>query len=358
MRDFRFLKLPRRLGAADYDRTRSKCVEFFSRLPNVVAVYQMGSVRHPGISDLDLIAVFSRSAGGPVPDYRSCLDERDLYTLMHSPFAIDEPSFRVVNLFFRATNLELLWGREVEREELLHPEPLDSLLAAEFAIRGLASLLRQLRLGQIKVRPTLCEMGSLRYDLELARLGPGEFPEAEALTRRVSSLRSGWFDRGGLEGELVETMQEGVAVLARFLRKLEGEADGERTFDRARIRLGAWNNYLLTARGSSPRVVESWISPVLDRALGRSGGGHAQDLRWMAKSCVIPVSRSILARLAGAAEAGGPFERRAAAIGEYRRFLRRLGGGFSMLCASPDAAPARPTPKQSLLQSMHRCLFA
>src|SRR3954453_1689184 len=78
-------------------------------LPGVTALYALGGLTAPGISDIDRIAVVDRDVGALSSGWDR-LSRRERYLAMHTPFLVDVETFRVHRWFAYLHPLTLLWG--------------------------------------------------------------------------------------------------------------------------------------------------------------------------------------------------------------------------------------------------------
>ena len=70
MKKLTFIDYPKFVPRAEYDKAIDRMVEKLKKIQGIVSVYQIGSINDPGISDIDLVAVFE--------DKISCnIDPRD-----------------------------------------------------------------------------------------------------------------------------------------------------------------------------------------------------------------------------------------------------------------------------------------
>ena len=61
-RQLKFIDYPKEISISDYETLTEKIVEKMLANDSVLSLYQMGSIKHPGISDLDIICVFKNNS--------------------------------------------------------------------------------------------------------------------------------------------------------------------------------------------------------------------------------------------------------------------------------------------------------
>jgi len=239
-----FNDFPRPRPLEDYQREKARFVDYFKRHSDVKAIYEMGSVKDPGISDLDLILVLSPKCRLTTEDFQF-LESLDSYLFAHRPFVISDTLFPFAPYLFFASNLNKLWGEDYA---LLCPdhEPeqrqLAWLLAAEAAVGRLLDLVFQTAWGQgVSLRGMLLKLNSIKHNINLSREFTGEFHIFDKFISEVTALRIQWFllphERAlaqveGLISEGLNILMEIIGALAREFRTL---------FGRPRTNQGAWS---------------------------------------------------------------------------------------------------------------------
>ena len=219
---YRFLKQPVYCQKEIYETAAQKIADYAAGFSEVLAVYKMGNVSVPGISDLDMIVVLGDEATIPDFAFPTILNTVEKYTLMHSVFVVTETFWRNRQLYYVYDNLHHLRGEKKLTAENFD-EKLLKHLATRFAIqhilRAYASVFAQLTSGYLKVRSTLCELHALRYDIPALETFLEEEHRAEfaSVAGDIAHLRKTWFET---ETELAaKKFLEICDVTKRFLRK-------------------------------------------------------------------------------------------------------------------------------------------
>lgn len=317
--------LPQAAHVEEYRSAAEELEAALRALPGAVAVYGMGAVSAPGISDLDRIVVVRR--GGSVPNVWPKLARRTRQLAMHAPFLVDVDTFARHRAFAHVEPLAHLWGERVDIEEPGDAEARRLLLGAEGAAAVLLVLVRQALGGRVRVRSTLCALHGLRHDLELAGLGPDDAPAAFALAGAVSELRATWFgpagppvtDLRGVLGRALPALAETLGAIERRLAR-PGSAP-------AALRLGGgWSNVRLVP-GERLELVTRWAPRV-----GWLPPRVAQRA-FRARTWQLAVPSSLLMLLGGA-----PPER-VGVVHRYCEFLRQSGAGYSAIGFATTFAP-------------------
>jgi hypothetical protein len=318
------LPSPARLD--EYEKASEELEALLRALPGIVAVYRTGSVSTPGISDLDRIAVIEKDS--PVQPVWPRLSERARYLAMHSPFLVDEATFRRHRWFAHLEPLELSSGRPVELEDRPIPEYSEPLLGAESLMVCLLRVVKQLAVGRLKVRPTLCELNNVRHALRLARLDREDAPGAWRVADDVASLRQGWFESDeDQRGDLMRDVATRTApALLQALWAL-----GERTepAGKASGRMALvppWSNVALEASETLTTIaVRSRLR------LTRVPSSRLSELRWRVTRPKIPTHQAVLELLGGSgrAEQSEFRSERDQLVRTYGEFLAANGRDYS-----------------------------
>jgi hypothetical protein len=190
----KLIDLPRPCDGRFYDRTIEKVVAFIGRHMGVNSVYQVGSIRNPGISDIDLLLVVSDDAQCDASPFAILTDE-ERYLFTHSCFVIPEslaPELARYSLLHGYRKLYgVTWGWESDGVDGGDLETLREQTAMEFLVKNLLDLYVQLQYRVVKVRALLQHAKGLRLDLALLQIDRARSVE---LADEAVSLIENWFD--------------------------------------------------------------------------------------------------------------------------------------------------------------------
>lgn len=206
-----------------YEQAVDRVVGRLKGAEGVVAVYQIGHVGAPGISDIDLLAVFEDGATCEV-DPLADLPERERRLFTHAVFGTSVGAFRDVQRYTLYHNYRLLWGQPhgeggVGPQGLLLDE-LRRQIALEFLLACYISRTIEAVYGVVSVRGLLLSVNALRYDLEFLRITSGEL---HALVHQLVAWRGRWFERPVGGGELAGWFEAFYPALHAALAALLAE---------------------------------------------------------------------------------------------------------------------------------------
>lgn len=194
--------LPCERTHGDYETARDRMVCTLRTLPGIRSIYQVGGVSAPGISDLDMYALFEDAAVCR-EDPRAGLSRRDRYLFLHPLFGIHRSRFRESLRFPFFHAYRLLWGVDEGMEPApARPDVSQEVLrqiGLEFLVKSFLSIALQREMGILKVRSLLLHVHSLHYDLDYVGLTQSDL---DPYLEQVRQWRSQWFRRPAGRAEL------------------------------------------------------------------------------------------------------------------------------------------------------------
>jgi hypothetical protein len=279
----RLTRFPTLAGEDDYARASAELESRLRELPGVVAVYRTGHISVPGISDLDRIAVVR--PGSRVPPIWRRLSAETRALAMHSPFLVDTTTFARHRWFADLEPLDLAWGDHVAVEARPEPAHIELLIAAEALVISLLKLVKQAHVGQVKVRPMLCELNNLRRNLRLAGLEGADAPAAWSLADQITRLREEWWSLPESERPVrfCALIDRSLPATAEALRALSATLNGGGRNRHLRLS-GVWSNVTLEA-GEPPAALRP--SPLWP-ATAYSGRLAEALWRWPQRKIAVP----------------------------------------------------------------------
>ena len=211
----KFIDLPKPISRQAYADLTQRIINGLD-LNLVEAVYQIGSVGHPGISDLDMVVVFKE--GHQYRDNpRAKLMPGDSQILTHSVFAGNVDLFQRSFKYSFFHNYELLWGNDLKPKTKISETDLKILkrqIALEYMLKFYLVLGVQKWYGLVKLRTFLLEAKAICYDLDF--LG---YPVDHPLRRSINKViewRAQWFDKAA-----VPPKREIVALINRIFLEVQ-----------------------------------------------------------------------------------------------------------------------------------------
>ncbi len=222
-----FVDFPRQVFRQEYNRNEREFVNYFQRHPVVAAIYKIGSVSNPGISDLDLILVLRENRVLERRDYEF-LTGIDEYIFAHRPFVISETLFPYIYYLFYPSNLCNLAGdsytfhrpaSSTERSQLAW------LICAEAALSRLCDIVYQATWkSSISIRRMLLKLNSIKHNINLLQNVDETIviTEPDGFISQIFELRKSWFSFHKEEQikETLRTLYKGITILLEIIDEL------------------------------------------------------------------------------------------------------------------------------------------
>lgn len=186
----RFHNYPGLVDRAAYDRALDSVVSRLSKTGGVTAVYQLGGTSAPGISDLDVLAVFDDDASCAI-DPRDHLEGLERYVFTHGVFAVSRSRLADAIGFGAYEGLRLVHGRD-DGQPTAAADDVKRQTALEFLLMNYIGRTIDTHYGVASVRNLLLSTHAIRFDLDL--LGIGDGPLRDHVTM-LSGWRNRWFVR-------------------------------------------------------------------------------------------------------------------------------------------------------------------
>lgn len=223
---FRFLDFPVPLSPDIYaEAIERMCNRVLAGLPGIRSVYQIGGVSTPGISDIDMVAVFADGVSCPV-DPRHGHTGTDSYLFAHHLYgaAIGQMPGILAHSAFH--NYRHLAGERLECVEQASQGSaeedglLKTQIAQEFLVRMYINMAQRLAYRVVKLRGFFLQVKAIRYDLDFLGVTGGRLAE---VTDEFITVRNQWFAAPATTEHLSLLLLEFQSALEEFLARLLSE---------------------------------------------------------------------------------------------------------------------------------------
>jgi hypothetical protein len=184
---------PRLVSRETYEALIEKIHNTLLQNNEVASIYQVGSIGHPGISDLDLVCIFKGEAEVKT-NIRDGLNTDELYILTHNLFGIKKSALEQSFQYSFYTGYRHVGGASLDIPQeptSLIDTGLKRQIALEFMLKMYISMYTQLTYGTIKLRAFLLEAKAIAFDLSL--LGIQEHILKDQVSQ-VNHWRDQWFN--------------------------------------------------------------------------------------------------------------------------------------------------------------------
>ncbi len=117
MNTFRFTGKVTKYSKEDYLEAIRRYVDKIKKNPYVVSVYQIGSFKYPGLSDIDLVIVLSDNVESFSWNDYSVTETYNSDMFMHESFLIQESLMEEIKFLYPLFGLKHIWGKEFRFKE-------------------------------------------------------------------------------------------------------------------------------------------------------------------------------------------------------------------------------------------------
>lgn len=216
-RSLRLIDRPAAVERAAYDRALGDATRLLQAQPGIAAVYQIGGVSAPGISDLDMVAVFEDDAvctARPSAAVRAACP----YLYIHNLYGASRSHFERAQSLSFFHNYRLLAGDDARTgTDALSPEATAHLkrqIALEYLVKLYVAVELQRAYGALQVRSFLLHVKAVLYDLDFLDVHDGEFRDR---TERFVGWRNVWFEAPPSSADYAAAFEAYGRALAAFL---------------------------------------------------------------------------------------------------------------------------------------------
>jgi len=189
-----FIDEPKFVALSGYEIAVNAMTNYLSALPGLLCVYQIGGFGAPGISDIDMVAVFEDGTAFTA-DPQSELSGVPRYLFAHQLFGTSKSLFHESQKYTAFHNYKLLWGEEQRTSDVALDAGVQHLmkqqLAMEYLVRMWVNMIVEKTYAVHKVRNLLLQGNGLTYDLEFLQVKPAGLSKC---LETILNWRAQWFD--------------------------------------------------------------------------------------------------------------------------------------------------------------------
>jgi hypothetical protein len=215
---YRFINYPVYYTAQHYQVVVDRLVSRFQKEGSVQAIYHLGNVKAPGISDLDILVVFKDKAVFPSNPIER-LDKMESYFFAHNLFGLSESLVEPFMRYQPHFSGKLIFGSGPELDQQHKTEATSVLweqIAIEYLVKNFLVTKLQYLSGIVKLRSLLLEANATLYDLDiLHEQGP-----LRSLVTQLINWRKNWFDQEPSSETLSSFFDEYLSEQEKFLERI------------------------------------------------------------------------------------------------------------------------------------------
>lgn len=217
MPKYKLIDIPHIVPVREYNDELSHMSEWLLQFPQVTAIYQVGSVGAPGISDIDMVVVCNDQQKLDVQPLIA-LTHSGKYLFIHNLYGCSKEQFREADKFsFFGTYKQLSGEKLTSTDSATGISPtLKQQVALEFLLKMYVNLVLQKEYKTLKVRSLLLHVKGLLFDLEFLGIQSGPVHD---LIHQCMNIRQKWFDQDHPENELISWFDDFFSALSQFLEQ-------------------------------------------------------------------------------------------------------------------------------------------
>ena len=224
MKSLNYIDSPYPCAPVVYEAAKRSVVDWILKRGFARAVYQVGGVAHPGISDIDLLIV-AHDDSSCFEDPLNQLSRQQRYTFTHKCFLITESLLDGFDKSILLHGYRLIAGESVGLETISRTSAstnaVQRQIAFEFLVKNLFDLKVQLNYHIVKTRVFLQHLKGVRFDLDFLDIHTGSLRE---LINEGMLLIDKWFESRPTDLALATFIHRFDAALHSTLRKLSSES--------------------------------------------------------------------------------------------------------------------------------------
>ena len=217
MHKYKLIDIPHIVPVREYNDELSHMTEWLLQFPQVAAIYQVGSIGAPGISDIDMVVVCNDQQKLEIQPL-SALTSSGKYLFIHNLYGCSKEQFRDADKFsFFGTYKQLSGEKLTNSESATGISPvLKQQVALEFLLKMYVNLVLQKEYKTLKVRSLLLHVKGLLFDLEFLGIQSGPVHD---LIHQCMNIRQKWFEQDHQEREIISWFDEFFFALSQFLEQ-------------------------------------------------------------------------------------------------------------------------------------------
>ncbi len=221
-----FINNPKLVDKTNYYVLIDRIVKLLKKRDGIISIYLLGSIKYPGISDLDFLIIFKERTHihyNPMND----LSKKEKYLFTHNMTGITESQLmESIDKYFFWHDIKHLWGKKINfREKKLNKLELNAVkkqTALEFLIKNHIDLSIQLKYKVINLRSTLQQIKAIKFDLEFLDQKSSRLNQ---LLFELNEWMEDWFKHPSNHvhfGEWIEKFHcENRKLIEFYLKKIE-----------------------------------------------------------------------------------------------------------------------------------------
>jgi len=217
-----YINYPKKVNNKYYDIARKDIIEYFSEDNNLSSIYEYGTVRAPGVSDIDIMLVFN-TIPDEVTKYSFKGINKEVFDLVANGNVIKMTKSMFSCLkYVDQFQFKLLSGTDIEQN--CFPDNLlqirDIISICDWLPERIKRIELTLSSSVLNVAHTLCLLHSITYSIKTVQRLTHKIYYSDELFELISSLRENWYrldkPEDLLEHALKKSIEVGLQALVQF----------------------------------------------------------------------------------------------------------------------------------------------
>ncbi len=212
----KIIQKPELRNVSGYNNAIECATDILTKCDGIISVYQFGGIQSPGISDIDLFAVFEDNVKCERNIIKTLPTEFQYYWT-HGIAGLSYSFYQKNSSYTLWHNYKTLWGENISSEQTISEQELIVLkqqIALEFLLKNYIDLNVQKTYGTLKLRPTLQALKGLVYDFEFLGITSGEVHQYFSDLRRYINE---WFSQEWYEDKTSEWFLDFLSYYEKVL---------------------------------------------------------------------------------------------------------------------------------------------
>ncbi len=205
---FSFTNIPHFVSPEDYQDVIDRQVGRLKKVEGLKAIYQIGGINTPGISDIDFLVVFEENVKLS-KNFVTEISSEDRYLFTHNLFGTTVKFLEQLEQFTFFGKYILLSGDDLKpmhyQLELAQEKQLKKQIAFEYLIKAYISICIEKCYSTIKLRNLFLYAKALLIDLSFFEIESGKLAE---VLNEIIQVRENWFKKKPSLSELSNLVEE------------------------------------------------------------------------------------------------------------------------------------------------------
>jgi len=211
--------IPTILAESDYHRILKNVLSKLATVNGIEAVYQIGGIGTPGISDLDLVLVFEDDL---ICNYNlhEQLSKEEKYLFIHRLYGCSRKNFHESSRFSFFHNFSLIAGHEIQRDHERNETEVNLIktqIALEYMLKMYTNIMLQKEYGILQVRSLLLHGKALKFDLDFLNVDSAALNQS---VKHLIDIRNSWFKDENNVSHLTKWFEEFICIYSEVLSSI------------------------------------------------------------------------------------------------------------------------------------------